>query len=164
MSDMSLRQIVADAWDAALDREQSVEISHVVDTVIASHPDLIRAHGDELARGALGRYVRELARREAQDEGEAGGQLALGGFPAVIAIPGGGPNGHRYMRATKATWPDLAAGRAIRAKNVERAQARLDAYDESLADFRPFMEGTNKTLADALRETQGADVTRAAAD
>lgn len=147
-----LRSAVAETWDRALDAERSVSVPAVVARVMSDYPALVAVESQRLAREAITRWVKGLARTES----ESGSQLTLAGFPAVIAVPTGpdedeeGDPGYRYMRTTKATWADLDAGRGVRVANVTRAQARLDAYDTGLERVRPFMEGTDRTLAEAL--------------
>lgn len=160
MSDVTLRSLVAEEWDAAIVAEERVHLLDIADRIMDKHPDTVREHGEELARRALVNQLRELARRDA-DNGE---QLSLGGFPRVIAVPNDAPGRYAYVSAHKATWVDLEAGMEIRLRNVEKAQTKADLYREALRSVRPFMEGTNKTLAEALREAQLGDVVRSAAD
>lgn len=147
-----LRSAVAEAWDRALSDERTVSVPSVVARVMDDYPELVATEQVRLAREAITRWVKALARNES----ETGSQLTLAGFPAVIAVPTGpdedeeGDVEYRYMRTTKAVWPELAAGRAVRVANVSRAQARLDAYEAALEEVRPIMEGTDRTLAEAL--------------
>lgn len=41
-------------------------------------------------------------------------------------------------------------GRGVRDDNVTAAQAKLDAYDETLAVLRPYMEGTERSVSEAM--------------
>jgi len=57
-----------------------------------------------------------------------------------------------YIRSDKATWSDLLVGGHVRDRNVERAQAKRDAYWESVDYVRPIMEQRpDLTVAEALR-------------
>ena len=82
------------------------------------------------------------------------GQQTLGftdlELPSAIAVQH--PDGTYYVRSDKANWDELMAGRALRESNVVAAQAKLDAYDESCDLLRPYMDGTGRTVADAVRQ------------
>lgn len=147
-----LREAVRAAWDEALDEGHVVVVGAVADRVIAEHADLVQQEADALIRRSLVRWVKDLARSEA----EAAGDLTLFGFPAVIAVPANGyaseDDEYVYMRSVNATWHDIEAGEQLRIDNVRRAQARLDQYRGAKEEVRPLMEGTDRTLADALRD------------
>lgn len=147
-----LRDVVRETWDQALDEGRVVAVGTVADKVIEDHTDLVQQEAAALIRRSIVRWIKDLARNEA----EAAGALTLFGFPAVIAVPANGyasdDDDYVYMRSLKATWPDIEAGELLRVDNVRRAQARLDQYRGAKEEVRPLMEGTSKTLADALRE------------
>ena len=142
----NLRTVLQEEWEKALDANKSVSPPEVVDRVIESYPALVREEQERLCREAMLRWVKVLARAESDESG----QLQLFGFPTVIAIPNGAPDDYRYMRATKATYPDLEAGLAVRDENVQRAQAKRATYMAALEKVRPMMQGTGKTLAELM--------------
>jgi hypothetical protein len=140
-----LRTAVRETWQKALESERVVEIPAVARQVIADYPDLIVSEQERLVWTAILKEIKELARQEAEDAS----QLRLFGFPSVIAIPVL-DDGYHYMQSTKAQWVDLIAGAQVRADNVRRAQAKLDTYLGALDHVRPVMEGTERTLAEAI--------------
>lgn len=151
-----LREAIRETWDRALDDGRVVAIGTVADEVIESNPELVEAEAKALIRRSIVRWIKDLARSEA----EATGSLTLFGFPRVIAVPANGyaseDDDYVYMRSLKATWPDIEAGEQLRIDNVRRAQARLDQYRGAKEEVRPLMEGTDRTLADALRDRDAA--------
>lgn len=142
----NLRAVLQSEWEKALDTNKSVSPPEVVDRVIASYPELIREEQERLIREAMLRWVKSLAK----DDADGSGQLQLFGFPRVIAVPNGTPEDYRYMRATKATYDDLEAGLQVRDENVERAVAKRDTYMAALEKVRPLLQGTGRTLADLM--------------
>jgi hypothetical protein len=76
------------------------------------------------------------------------------GLPSAIAIPADG--GTYYVRSDKATWSELLVGRQVRVENVQAAQAKLDAYDETLEALRPFMESDDRVTVAAAVEAMKA--------
>lgn len=152
---LDLRTTVREAWEAALDAERIVRVPAFIDTFIEEHEDDVESEGARLIRQALIRWVKDIARGEA----EGAEQLSLFGFPGTIAIPTDAEDDegeYAYIRSTKATFGELDSGKAVRVSNVQRAQARLDVYVIALERVRPLMEGTSKTLAEALAEQGGA--------
>jgi hypothetical protein len=142
---IDLRTAVRQTWERALDEQETVIVRDVVARVRDDFPDVVESEGERLIDTAIAREVKSIARTEA----EQGAQLTLFGFPSVIAIPIP-DDGYEYMQAVKARWEQLAAGGQIREDNVRRAQLRLDAYNGALDHVRPVMEGTERTLSDAL--------------
>lgn len=140
-----LRSAVRETWERALEAQRVVEAPVVARQVMADYPDLVANESDRLVFTAILKEIKQIAR----DEAEQSSQLSLFGFPSVIAIPVP-DDGFHYMQAAKAQWVDLTAGAQIRADNVRRAQAKLDTYNGALDRVRPVMEGTERTLAEAV--------------
>jgi hypothetical protein len=118
------------------------------------YPSQFADETNRLAFNAATREVKDVLRILTDDD-EAP-QLTLPGLslPSVIAIP---VEGDYVYRATSAcNWPELQAGRTLRADHVAAAVTKLDAYDENLDLLRPIMEGTNLTVAQAARKLAGS--------
>lgn len=149
-----LKTVVRETWEQALDASRIVSVAAVADQVIGEYPDLVEVEASHLVRRSLIRWIKGLARTEAEQSSD----LTLFGFPAVIAIPivpdeddeDAAEDGYGYIRTLKAVWPELTAGSQIREANVRRAVQKLDVYTIALERVRPLMEGTDKTLAEAL--------------
>jgi len=156
MDQPDLKAVVRETWERALDKDRTVSVTVVVDQVIKEHGDLVEEEASYLIRRALIRWVKTLARTEAGESSD----LTLFGFPTVIAIPTepdpeADPDDepgdeYVYMRTAKAVWSEIESGEVIRVTNVRRAQDKLDQYRGAKEHVRPLMEGTGKTLAEAL--------------
>lgn len=129
-------------------------VEDVVRCVYQRHGDAVDEHGAYLAHHAVAEIVRKSLRRMS-NEGEAE-QLSLPGvsLPATIAVLDEESGQYEYVDAHVATWRDLESGRHERLRNVAAAQARLDEYDAALRELRPHMEGTTRSVAEALRAMQ----------
>ena len=140
-----LKDIVKTEWDTALDTGKEVRLPVLADAIIENHVDALEEEKNRLFRNAVMDILRGIAKGTADDSG----QLELFGFPTVIAIPDG--DDYVYLRATNATFGKLQAGCEIRRKNVVRAQSKLDGYLLALRRVKPLMEGTEKTLMEAVQ-------------
>lgn len=140
-----LRAAVRETWEKALDDERVVEASAVARQVIEGYPELVASERERLIFAAILREIKQIARMETEESS----QLSLFGFPSVIAIPVT-EDGFTYMRTVKATWEELTQGASIREDNVRRAQVKLDTYNGALEHVRAAMEGTSRTLAEAI--------------
>lgn len=135
-----LRECAADL----LDTEPNVTVEQIVGCAYRRHGDAFAEHAQQLvlasARTIVAKLLRDLTADEDGDE-----QLSFGfvGLPSAICVQH--PDGTYYVRADKATWPELLAGRDVRVDNVARAQVKLDAYNDTLDLLRPVMEA-NPTL------------------
>lgn len=153
---MSVHAILRACAVDLLDTEPTVTVEQVVNCAYRRHGDEFAAQADALVLSSARAIVANLMRDLSDDDGNA--QLTLPGLdlPSALAIPA--PNGTYYVRTDKATWVELVAGREVRAVNVERAQAKLDAYDESIDVLRQFMEhDPTLTVADALNRMARAE-------
>ena len=100
---------------------------------------------DVETRTEVARLMRDMID---DDDGE---QQSLPGFGLPSAICVQSPNGTYYVRADKATWPELQAGRRVRSDNVEAAARKLRRYDDALAELEPFMaDDEERTVAQAV--------------
>lgn len=146
---MSITSILRECATDLLDTEPSITVEQVVGCAYRRHGDDFAAESERLVLASAKSIVRELLRDLSDDEDDA--QLSLPGmaFPSAICVQT--PDGTYYVRTDKATWPELIAGRDVRATNVERAAAKLAIYDASLEKLREVMEQTTDlTVADAL--------------
>ncbi len=151
-----LRDAIRTTWETTLDAEREVDVPTVADRIIAEHGLMVAEEAQGLIRAAIIREIKDIARVET----EQSRQLTLFGFPSVIALPVP-DDGFHYIRATKAVWDELVSGAKVRADNVQRAQERLDIYMAALEKVRPVMEGTTRTLAQAVKKLEHAKPKRA---
>lgn len=146
---MSITSILRDCATDLLETEPTVTVDQVVGCAYRRHGHEFAEHAEQLVLASARTIVRDLMRNLA-DEDETD-QLVLPGMALPSAICVQTPDGTYYVRTDKATWPELIAGREVRATNVDRARSKLAAYDESLEKLRDVMEGYNtRTVADAL--------------
>lgn len=148
---MTIHSILRECATDLLDTEPTVTVDQVVSCAYRRHGDEFAAESERLVLASARQIVANLMRDLTDDEEDA--QLTLPGLslPSALAIPS--PNGTYYVRTDKATWVELVAGRDVRAVNVERAQAKLDAYDDSLERLREVMEADpTLTVAQAIEK------------
>lgn len=150
---MNLNDALRECALDLLATEDRVEIDHLVDCAEQRYPDAFVDETARLVRNAARNTAKKLLRDLAEDDD--GDQLRLPGLilPTALAVPAENGDGYYYVRTDKATWPQVEAGRHIREVNVERAQAKLDAYDDSMGKLSPLMaHDWSLTVGDALRE------------
>lgn len=116
------------------------------------------AHRAELAHDAdahmLRRVSTEIRRYLHAGAFAAQEQMMFEGMdlPAFIAVRRSDSEETYYVRTGNATWADLQAGRQERVNNVAAAQAKLDAYDESLLRLEPIMAANpDMTVNEAIQ-------------
>lgn len=144
---MSVRSILRECAADLLDTEPSVTVDQVVACAYRRHGDAFAAATEQLVLRAARAEVAKLMRDLTEDDE----QQTLPGLSLPSAIAVRTPDGTYYVRADKATWGELVAGRAVRADNVAAAQAKLDAYDDTMDLLRPLMEPNPcMTVAGAL--------------
>jgi hypothetical protein len=132
-----------------LSTEPHVTVDQVVGCAYRRHGDAFADAQHAMVLAAARTIVAKLMRDLSDDDGQQTFDLGDLELPSAIAVQH--PDGTYYVRADKATWDELMAGREVRTANVVAAQAKLAAYDESCDVLRPFMEGTERTVADAAR-------------
>lgn len=147
---MSVNAVLRECAVDLLETEPKVTVEQIVGCAYRRHGDEFAAKAEQMVLASARTIVANLLRDLTDDDGDE--QLAFdgfGGLPSAIAVQS--PDGTYYVRADKATWPELLAGRDIRAENVARAQVRLDAYDSTLDMLRPLMESNpSLTVAQAV--------------
>jgi hypothetical protein len=138
-----------------LETEPHVTVEQVVGCAYRRHGDAFADAQQQMVLAAARTIVAKLMRDLTDDEGDDQLSLPGLGLPSAIAVQD--PDGTYYVRSDKATWSELLAGREVRLANVTAAQAKLDAYDESVETLRPFMEHDPlATVADAVRSMRDA--------
>lgn len=146
---MSVRALLRECVTDLLDTEPSVTVEQVVACAYRNHRDEFEADAERMVLQSARSIVAQMMRDFTEDDDE---QLTLPGFGLPSAICVQSPNGTYYVRSDKATWPELLAGRQVRADNVTAAQRKLDRYDDALDVLRPLMEShPTVTVADAVR-------------
>ena len=147
---MNVHAVLRECAVDLLETEPNVTVEQVVGCAYRRHGDAFAEHAEQMilsmARTIVGKLMRDLADNDDEQMEFPG----FGGLPSAIAVQT--PEGTYYVRADKATWSELLAGRQVRADNVEAAQRKLDDYDETLDVLRPHMEDRpDLTVADAVR-------------
>lgn len=113
------------------------------------YADVLDDESPRLVREALHRLIkRELSQRADDDNKEQ--SLPGLGMPAAIYVPGE----EYYVCWEAATWDELCAHRVVLANNITHAQRRFAEYEDTLDRLRPYMEGTSRSAAEALRAIQ----------
>lgn len=151
---MNVRAVLRECAVDLLDTEPHVTVEQIVGCAYRRHGDSFTEATQQMVLQAA-RDITAKLMRDLTDDDE---QLALpgvAGLPSAIAVQT--ENGTYYVRADKANWSELQAGRRVRSDNVAAAQAKLDVYDETLDLLRPFMENDETvTVADALAKAVAA--------
>ena len=153
---MNIGAVLRECAVDLLETEPHVTVEQVVGCAYRRHGDTFADHAEQMVLASARAIVAKLMRDLTDDDDDE--QLAFvgfGGLPSAIAVQH--PDGTYYVRSDKATWPELLAGRSVRADNVERVQARLAAYDETLDALRPIMEpNLTLTVAAAVKRLSEA--------
>jgi hypothetical protein len=156
----TIHGVLAESALVLLDQQRLVWPREVVLRAWDLHAELFQLEQRRLIMQAAERLakaiMKDLTEDDEEDDASSWRQLTLRGLalPTAIALPdqGGDDGAFPYVRTDKATWSDLVAGGEIRDRNVERAQAKRDAYWESVDYLRPIMEKQpHLTVAEALR-------------
>lgn len=145
---MKLNAVLRECAADLLETEDHVTVEHVVACAYQRHGEAFAEEQERLVQAHARTIVAKLMRDLAEDENEQQ-TFGFGGLPSAIAIPDEG--GTYYVRSDKATWEELVRGRAVRTANVAAAQAALDAYDETLGMLQPYMEGSDRSVAEAVQ-------------
>lgn len=145
---MTVRSILRECATDLLDTEPSVTVDQVVACAYRHHGDVFEDEAERMVLAAAKTIVANLMRDLTEDDEQ---QTIPGlGLPSAIAVPD--PDGTYYVRADKARWHEVLAGRQSRAENVEAAQAKLDAYDDTVDLLRPYMERNEQlSVSQAVR-------------
>ena len=156
----SLYGVLNEAAVALLESQRRVRPREVVQRARDLYADLFELERERLVMQAAERIAKQVMKDLAEDDDEERGPSACQmvllnlALPTAIALPDQDEARDEfvYVRADKATWPDLIAGGQVRDRNVERALAKRDAYWESVDYLRPIMEKQpGLTVADAMR-------------
>lgn len=140
-----------------VDGGSKFEPADVRTQLMHDHPQIIRDHFEHLGNRQLLNEIKSILRAWSEDDHTSNDQMTLPGIalPTAIAIPAENESGYVYRSTSSATFEDLLAAEHVRLKNVERAQARLDQFRESLETLRPYMEHDRLvTVADAIEQMQ----------
>lgn len=143
---MNLTEAVRACAVELLTTEDTVSTDKVVSCALSRYPDVFADEYDRLVMSEARRRAKHVMASLVDDDDDDNGQLTLPGLalPTAICVPislrDPDQDGFEYVASAKANWPQLVAGRQLRADNVERARVKLAAYDESLALLQPVME------------------------
>lgn len=138
---MSVRSVLRECALDLLDTEPNVTVEQVVNCAYRRHGETFAEESERLVLASARTEVARLMRDMIDDDDDEQ-QLPGFGLPSAICVQS--PNGTYYVRADKATWPELQAGRRVRSDNVEAATRKLDRYDDALAELEPFMAGDDE--------------------
>lgn len=152
---MRVRTVLRECAADLLDTEGRPTVERIVNCAYMRDGAAFAEAADEMVRTAAREIVAKMMRDLTEDSSDQLAFAGFGGLPTAIAVPT--PEGTYYVRSDRATWDELVIGRNVRAENVEAAQAKLHAYDETIEGLRPYMEGRpNVTVADAVAAMQKA--------
>lgn len=145
---MTVRSILRECAEDLLDTEPAVTVEQVVGCAWRRHADTFAEETERMVQASARIIVAQLMREYTEDDED---QMSLPGLGLPSAICVQSANGTYYVRADKATWPELLAGRQTRTDNVDAAQKKLDRYDAAVETLRPFMEADDEvTVAKAV--------------
>lgn len=69
-------------------------------------------------------------------------------LPVVISTPGTDPG---WVRTSKATWTQLETALHIRERSLDDLVSEVMEFGHLLDLLKPYMVGTNRTVAEAVR-------------
>jgi hypothetical protein len=139
-----------------LEEQHTVTPEEIVECARRNFAAVFAVETDRLVLAAARQQARALMKDQAADD-QYQPQMPGILFPVAIAIPIPGSTDHAYVRHDKATLEELEAGRIIRVRNVENAQAALDIYNESVETLRPYFDDEHPTTLDAYRAWREAE-------
>jgi hypothetical protein len=146
---VSVNSVLRECASDLLETEPTVTVEQVVACAYRRHGDVFESEAERLVLQSARTIVAKLMRELTEDDD----QQTLPGLNLPSAIAVRTVDGTYYVRADKATWTELLAGRELRTDNVTAAQVKLDAYNNTLDVLRPYMEHRPEVcLAEALRE------------
>lgn len=140
-----LNQALADKVAAG----EEVVVAAVVQKTVMQYPEEFSDTQYELALKAANRWAKDYMRQLSNDDESA--QLKLPGvdLPSVLAIPAEGGD-FVYRASAFCKWEDVEGAFKVRDDNVAKVQAKRDHFSEQMETLRPYMEGTELTVAEAV--------------
>lgn len=140
-----LNQTLADKVAAG----EQIIIPSVVHETIMRHPDEFSDMQYDGAVRAANRMAKDFMRSLSNDDDSA--QLKLPGvdLPSVLAIPAEGGD-FVYRASAFCKWGEVEGAFKVRDDNVVKVQAKRDHFSEQMETLRPYMEGTDLTVAEAV--------------
>lgn len=148
---MNVHAVLRECAVDLLETEPTVTVEQIVFCAYRRHGDAFAEGAERLVLAAARTIVAKLMRDLTEDDDEQLSFAGFGGLPSAIAVQH--PDGTYYVRADKATWPELLAGEDVRVANVTAAQSRLSAYRETLDQLSPFMSNdVTVTVAEAVQK------------
>ena len=140
-----LNQALADKVAAG----EQIIIPSVVHETIMRHPDEFSDMQYDGAVRAANRMAKDFMRSLSNDDDSA--QLKLPGvdLPSVLAIPAEGGD-FVYRASAFCKWGEVEGAFKVRDDNVVKVQAKRDHFSEQMETLRPYMEGTDLTVAKAV--------------
>lgn len=145
----SFNRLVRDAFTAAGEAEESVDLGEFARAFITAHPDdTERAVTDLIVKA-----VTDIARRMAGERNDGNVQLSLfPGIPQYICV---GRN--KYKARGKTTLADLEYGLVERDDNVKAATEARDQYANDIDRVRPYMQEHPERTLDEVAEIMAAE-------
>lgn len=145
-----LNQALADKVAAG----EEVVIPAVVQKTVMQYPEEFSDTQFELALKAANRWAKDYMRQLSNDDESA--QLKLPGvdLPSVLAIPAEGGD-FVYRASAFCKWKEVEGAFKVRDDNVTKVQAKRDHFSEQMETLRPYMEGTDLTVAEAVEQMLG---------
>ena len=140
-----LNQALADKVAAG----EEVVVAAVVQKTVMQYPEEFSDTQHELALKAANRWAKDYMRQLSNDDESA--QLKLPGvdLPSVLAIPAEGGD-FVYRASAFCKWGEVEGAFKVRDDNVVKVQAKRDHFSEQMETLRPYMEGTELTVAEAV--------------
>ena len=128
---------------------EQIVIPSVVHETIMRHPDEFSDMQYDGAVRAANRMAKDFMRSLSNDDDSA--QLKLPGvdLPSVLAIPAEGGD-FVYRASAFCKWGEVEGAFKVRDDNVVKVQAKRDHFSEQMETLRPYMEGTDLTVAEAV--------------
>ena len=149
-----LTEVIMRSASALQQSTGRLAVDEVLEYANEHFPEQISAESSSLARQALHRRFKSVLRTRygKQEKTEEQEQLGLPGVPAPVTISV--PDGNRgtvIVPFGKAKWADILASRDIRVQNRGNCDESLQDFEKKMGVLKPFMEGTGRTVEEALQ-------------
>lgn len=125
-----------------------ITVTEAVDEFEANHPEAVKQAAEMLLRAGL----RSKMRRFLKDMADATEEDMLPGIEVQTCLPVCQEAGETiYVYTMEADLTDLERVLVQKMANIEHATKREQLFREMLDTLRPYMEGTDRTVREAIR-------------
>jgi hypothetical protein len=145
----AMRSIINEELVRALQAGKQISVPDFSREVMLKYSEEYSAAKEQYSISGFHREVKNALKKMSEDDDSTQLRLPMIDLPSVIAIPIDG-SAFVYRAAVFCTWEEVLAGGEVRDENMRKVQAKRDHYYEQIETLRPFMEGTSRTVGEAV--------------